>query len=58
LTITDATAGKTFTKTYTGYNLTQLVGGSTAYVGFTGGTGGQTAIQDILSWTYKLTTPG
>jgi hypothetical protein len=28
------------------------VGGGTAYVGFTGGTGGQTAVQDILTWTY------
>src|SRR5207245_2408099 len=30
-------------------------GGTSAYVGFTGGTGGKTATQDILSWTY---TPG
>ena len=28
-----------------------LVGGSVAYVGFTGGTGGLSAIQDILTWT-------
>ena len=57
LTITDPTANKTFTKTYTGYNIPQLVGGNTAYVGFTGGTGGLTATQDILTWTYKSTAP-
>ena len=28
-------------------------GGNTALVGFTGGTGGATAIQDVLSWTYR-----
>ena len=29
------------------------VQGSTAYVGFTGGTGGANATQDILMWTWK-----
>ena len=29
------------------------VGGGTAYVGFTGGTGGLTATQDILTWTFS-----
>ena len=29
------------------------IGGNTAYVGFTGGTGGNTAIQQILSWSYE-----
>lgn len=28
-----------------------VVGGTTAYVGFTGGTGGLTATQEVLSWT-------
>jgi fibronectin type 3 domain-containing protein len=36
-------------------NIPGTVGGNNAYVGFTGGTGGQTAQQDILSWTF---TPG
>ena len=53
-TITDATTGATFSTSAT-VNIPSLVGGSTAYVGFTGGTGGATAIQEILSWTY---TPG
>jgi hypothetical protein len=50
-TITDPTAGTSFTTSAT-VNIPSLVGGTTAYVGFTGGTGGLTAIQDILSWTY------
>ena len=28
------------------------VGGTTAYVGFTGGTGGTVSTQKILTWTY------
>jgi murein DD-endopeptidase MepM/ murein hydrolase activator NlpD len=46
-TVTDATYSTSFT-----VNIPSVVGGSTAYVGFTGGTGGLTAIQDILTWTY------
>ena len=34
-------------------NITQTVGGNTAYVGFTGGTGGLSAYQNILNWTYN-----
>jgi hypothetical protein len=49
-TVTNATYGTSFT-----VNIPSLVGGSTAYVGFTGGTGGLTAIQDILTWTYSPT---
>jgi hypothetical protein len=33
-------------------NIPQIVGGNTAYVGFTGGTGGLSSSQKILSWTY------
>ena len=33
-------------------NIAQIVGGNTAYVGFTGGSGGLSASQKILSWTY------
>jgi hypothetical protein len=41
----------TFSHTYTNVNLAQLFGGNAAYVGFTAGTGGATAVQDILNWT-------
>ncbi len=52
LTITDASTMKSFTTSWT-VNIPTTVGGNTALVGFTGGTGGATAIQDVLSWTYS-----
>jgi hypothetical protein len=52
LTITDASVpADTFTTSWT-VNIPSIVGANTAYVGFTAGTGGLTAIQDILTWTY------
>ncbi len=33
-------------------DIPQIVGGNSAYVGFTGGTGGLTSSQKILNWTY------
>jgi len=53
MTITDQTTpANTFTTSWP-INIPATVGGSTAYVGFTGGTGGGTATQEILNWTYK-----
>ena len=49
--ITDLTTQATF-KTSWAINIPSTVGGNTAYVGFTGGTGGGTAMQDILSWVF------
>ncbi|MGA8270415.1 MAG: chitobiase/beta-hexosaminidase C-terminal domain-containing protein, partial [Candidatus Sulfotelmatobacter sp.] len=58
MTITDATTPTdTFTTSWV-VNIPSTVGASTAYVGFTGGSGGQTAIQDILSWTYVPSLSG
>ena len=52
MTITDTTVpADTFTIAFP-VNIPAMVGGNTAYAGFTGGTGGLTAIQDILTWTY------
>jgi len=34
-------------------NIPQTVGATTAYVGFTGGTGGLSASQKLLTWTYS-----
>jgi hypothetical protein len=50
-TITDTTTLATATYTYP-INIPTTVGANTAYVGFTGGTGGLTATEDILTWTY------
>ena len=36
-------------------NIPQVIGSNTAFVGFTGGTGGLTAVQNILTWAYSPT---
>jgi Legume lectin domain/Chitobiase/beta-hexosaminidase C-terminal domain/Bacterial Ig-like domain (group 2) len=51
MTVTDATTNAAFTRAFP-INIPATVGGSSAYVGFTGGTGGLTAIQEIITWTY------
>jgi hypothetical protein len=52
MTITDATnSAQNFTASWP-INIPSTVGANTAFVGFTGGTGGLTAIQEILDWTY------
>ncbi len=52
MTLTDTKTNKTFTHSWT-INIPATVGGNTAYIGFTGGTGGATATQQVLSWTYS-----
>jgi hypothetical protein len=49
--ITDTDTGASFTVSYT-VDIASFVGDNTAYVGFTGGTGGATATQDIIMWTF------
>ena len=49
--ITDAIAGKSFTTSAT-VNIPSLVGGKTGFLGFIGASGGLTAVQDILTWTW------
>jgi len=53
LTITDTVTNASFT-TSTAINIPATVGANTALVGFTGGTGGLTAVQNILNWTYVV----
>jgi hypothetical protein len=52
LNLLDLTNNDTFT-TSQAINIPQVVGGNTAYVGFTGSTGGLSATQALLSWTYS-----
>jgi hypothetical protein len=52
-TVRDTTTNATFTHSYP-LNLAQTIGGNTAYIGFTGGTGGEDATQQILSWTGQF----
>jgi hypothetical protein len=53
VTIADTRTGARASQSYT-VDIPGTVGGTTAYVGFTGGTGGATAVQDILSWNGVL----
>ena len=55
LNLLDLVTNKTFTTSWP-INIPQIVGGNAAYVGFTGGTGGLTASQKILTWTYGTQT--
>ena len=54
VTITDLDTFASASQSYS-VNIPSIVGSPTAYVGFTGGTGGLTSIPAILNWTY---TPG
>jgi hypothetical protein len=51
MSITDNVVNKSFSTSWP-INIPATVGGNTAFVGFTAGTGGNTEIQDILNWTY------
>ncbi len=51
LVITDAITGATFSASQP-LNIPSIVGANTAYVGFTAGTGGLSAVQQILDWSY------
>jgi hypothetical protein len=54
MTITDTTnTALKFTQAWP-VNIPGTVGANTAYVGFTGGTGGYTANQSVLTWTYTV----
>ena len=52
LNLTDLVTLATFSHGFV-INIPATVGGNTAYVGFTAGTGGLTATQQILSWTFE-----
>jgi hypothetical protein len=52
MTVTDTKTNAVYSKNWT-INIPATVGGNTAYVGFTGGTGGAFAIQQVLNWTYS-----
>jgi hypothetical protein len=54
MTITDAVTHAAFTHTWT-IDIPATIGAATAYAGFTGGTGGFTATQNILTWTFGPT---
>ncbi len=47
----DTATNKTFSMTKA-INIPSVIGSKTAYVGFTGSTGGLTSVQKVLTWTY------
>jgi hypothetical protein len=51
-TILDTVTNQSFTTSYA-VDIPTLVGGSKAFIGFTGGTGGLTAVQTVPSWTFN-----
>ena len=53
LIVTDTTdPTKRYSHTWTGINLPSIVGGTSAWVGFTGVSGGYAASEDIDTWTW------
>jgi hypothetical protein len=55
-TIEDNASGASFTTSYL-VDIPAVLGGTQAYVGFTGGSGGFTAVQDIETWTGTFPPP-
>jgi len=53
LTLLDFVTNKTFTASKA-IDIPAAVGGKTAYVGFTGGTGGLSSSQKLLTWIYAV----
>ncbi len=51
MTITDTTTNATFTTSWP-VDIPTIVGDDVAYLGFTAGTGGYTAVQNIQTWTF------
>ena len=51
LTITNTVTGAAFSTSWP-VDIPGIVGSNTAYAGFAGGTGGATAVQDVVTWTY------
>jgi hypothetical protein len=56
MTLTDTVTSAIVTEVFP-VNIPSLLGGNSAWVGFTGGTGGQTATQNVLSWSYVSPAP-
>lgn len=57
LTFTDAVASASYSASLNVGNLTQILGGNTAYVGFTGGAGTSTSIQTITDFSFVSIPP-
>jgi hypothetical protein len=58
MNITDTDSNQSFSTQWV-VDIPGAVGGNTAYIGFGGGTGGLSAVQDVLSWSFvsQVQTP-
>ncbi|HEV3203057.1 MAG TPA: hypothetical protein VGY77_01680 [Gemmataceae bacterium] len=56
VTITDVSTGRSVNQVYI-VDIPAKIGGDTAYVGFTGGTGNLFSLQDILNWRFEPRDP-
>jgi hypothetical protein len=56
MTLTDAVTSAFVTEVFP-VNIPSLLGGNLAWVGFTGGTGGETSTENVLSWSYMSSVP-
>ncbi len=56
VTITDTVTAATASQSYA-VDIPSVIGGSTAFVGFTAATGGLNAIQEIAAWTFTPPPP-
>jgi hypothetical protein len=56
VTLRDLVTNGTDTRNYV-VNIPSLVGGNTAHAGFTAGTGGLAAVQEIVNWVYTNAPP-
>jgi autotransporter-associated beta strand protein len=50
--LAEETTTNTFTQVFTGINLATVTGGTTAFMGFTGATGGENATQQISNFSF------
>jgi len=57
MTISDIVTGAAYTTSWT-VNIPSIVGGNTAYVGFTGGAGTLSSSQKLLTWAYNTVSSG
>ncbi|MDB5174400.1 MAG: hypothetical protein JWN51_3173 [Phycisphaerales bacterium] len=57
LTVKDSVTNATYTKSYSNVSLPAIVGGNSAFIGFSGGTGGTTSTQTISNFSYQAVAP-
>lgn len=52
-TLTDVTGGTSFSNAFSGLDIPFILGSGTAFIGFTGGTGGGTSTQEVTNFQFN-----